>query len=474
MPSSRRQFLHTAAASLAFTGFSRYANAQDAVDPEKAPYRSEVAGYGELKPDPNHLFDLPEGFSYTVISKAGDTMSDGLITPHKMDGMGCFPLDGDRVALVRNHELKPRDLETTAFGPGRSLASKLDASRIYDVDDSGLPMGGGTTTLVYDMRKRTLESHYLSLAGTSTNCAGGITPWGSWLSCEETTQGVGQESKKDHGWVFEVPSRLRGVADPTPIKAMGRFRHEAVCIDPRTGVAYLTEDMGDGFGLFYRYLPADRTKLHSGGRLQALVLPEGADANPRNWEGIYWKQGDWRNARWVDLDGVDNPYEDLRYRGHAKGAAWFARGEGIYFGNGELYFACTSGGPNAGGQIMRYVPSPEEGKPGEVDKPGRLQLFVEQHDVQAMEMPDNIAPTPWGHMIACEDKIGGTNFLRGITPQGKLYTLGRNALAGGGDAAGNSELAGACFSPDGSTLFLNIYFPGCTLAITGPWANFKA
>ncbi|MDO8381167.1 alkaline phosphatase PhoX [Phenylobacterium sp.] len=469
MFTSRRQLIRATAATLAFSGFSRFAAAQEA---EVGGYRSEVAGYGPLRRDPAGLFDLPEGFSYTVVSRAGDPMSDGLVTPGKMDGMGCFALDNDRVALVRNHEIKPSDSRITAFGPGRALAGKVAADRVYDRGDDGMPFGGGTTTLVYDLRRKTLERAHLSLAGTSTNCAGGITPWGSWLSCEETTQNKGQEAQKDHGWVFEVPSRGKGLADPTPIEAMGRFRHEAAAVDPRTGVVYMTEDMGDGFGLFYRYLPNDRTRLLAGGKLQALCLPEGADGDPRNWETPYWAVGDSRAVHWVDLDGVDNPYEDLRYRGHAKGAAWFARGEGVFYGQGEIYFACTSGGPAGGGQVMRYVPSSREGQAGETG--GRLELFSQPTDIAVMEMCDNIAVAPWGHLFACEDKIGGINFLRAITPQGKIYTLGRNAALLGGDTATNAELAGVCFSPDGTTMFVNIYWPGMTLAVTGPWASFKA
>jgi secreted PhoX family phosphatase len=375
MIASRRHLVTGSAAALAFAGLARFAGAQDqppqvsADALEADPYRSEVEGYGRLVRDPAGLFDLPQGFSYTVVSRAGEPMSDGLLTPAKMDGMGCFAVDRDRVALVRNHELKGLETRRSAFGPQGALAAKVPADRIYDRTDEGLPMAGGTTTLVYDLKARKLETHHLSLAGTSTNCAGGRTPWGSWLSCEETTQGKGMEAQKDHGWVFEVPSGLRGLADPAPITGLGRFRHEAAAIDPRTGVVYLTEDMGDGFGLFYRFLPADRRNLHAGGRLQALALPEGVDADPRNWESVYWRQGDWRAARWVDLDGVDNPYEDLRYRGHASGAAWFARGEGVYFGGGELYFACTSGGPAGGGQIFRYVPSAHEGQPGEAAVP---------------------------------------------------------------------------------------------------------
>lgn len=480
MFATRRRLFALAAASTAFYGLQQYARAQGGpprishAQLEADPYLSEVPAYGALKRDPAGLFDLPEGFEYTVVSRAGDVMDDGFVTPHKTDGMACFAFDGDRVVLTRNHEVKTGDDELSAYGPGRRLAATMPRDKIYDRDARDLPLGGGVTTLVYDIKTRQLVRHHLSLTGTTTNCAGGKTDWGSWLSCEETLQRKGEGGAKDHGYVFEVPSALAGVADPLPITGLGRFRHEAAVVDPRTGVVYLTEDEGDGFGLFYRFLPNDRRKLHAGGRLQALALPEGADADPRNWQAAYWAVGDRRPVRWIDVDGVDNPNNDLRYRGHAKGAAWFARGEGLFVGNGELFFACTSGGPKAGGQIMRYRPSPSEGQAGEADQPGELSLFVEAVDSRLMNMCDNITISPWGHLIVCEDRIGGINYLRGVTPEGKVYTLGRNAHAGDGDVGENSELAGACFSPDGTTLFVNIYAPGMTIAITGPWGRFKA
>ncbi|WP_296335336.1 alkaline phosphatase PhoX [Reyranella sp.] len=175
------------------------------------------------------------------------------------------------------------------------------------------------------------------------------------------------------------------------------------------------------------------------------------------------KVGDWVDERWIDLDGVDSAQDDLRLRGASNGAVRFARGEGIYFGKDELYFCCTSGGAARLSQIMRYRPSPKEGHTFEKDAPGRLQLFIESSDAGTLNFGDNITVAPNGHLIVCEDQYTDVvdNHLRGITPDGHVYSFAR--------LHEQTELAGACFSPDGRTMFVNIYSPAKTLAITGPW-----
>ncbi|PTQ12134.1 phosphatase [Sphingomonas oleivorans] len=427
--------------------------------------RSRMRAYGALEPDPAGLLDLPRGFSYRVISRLGDRMDDGFAVPDHADGMGCFALDGRRVALVRNHELAARHIATGPIRPAGPERPETLAA--YDHVASGDILPGGTTTLIYDLAAGRVEAQYLSLVGTIRNCAGGTTPWGSWLSCEEDVSRAGAAVRRDHGWIFEVPVNRRGLADPLPLKAMGRFNHEAAAVDPRTGIVYLTEDRDDS--LLYRFLPDAKGRLARGGRLQALAMRDvrhGRDS--RNWAGDAMPVGGWQAVRWVDLDGTDSPDDDLRLRGHAKGAMRFARGEGIHYGDGALYFCCTSGGAAKLGQIMRYRPSRFEGQPAERDAPGALQLFVESTDPKMFNFGDNLTVAPNGHLIVCEDQYTDTveNHLRGVTPDGRLYTLGRLNL--------QTELAGACFSPDGSTLFVNIYAPAKTLAITGPWAAFAA
>jgi len=468
MSFSRRTVLSTGAAGLAFMGCARLASAQVSAGAET--YLNEVGGYGPLVADPNGILDLPQGFAYRVVSQFGEIMTDGLEVPYKADGMGCIPLGGSRVALIRNHELRHSDLNYGPSGLMRRLAPRIDTSKAYDVGVDGFALPGGTTTMIYDVARQKLVSQHLSLTGTAVNCAGGVTPWGSWLTCEETTVKAGKNLTKDHGWVFEVPAKARGLVDAVPLKAMGRFQHEAACVDPRTGIVYMTEDSFGDTGLFYRFLPNVRGELAKGGKLQALGFrAASAGVDTSNHGEVVWRQGDWKDVAWIDLDGVESPDDDLRLRGHRAGAAKFARGEGIHFGEGEMFFTCTSGGAAKHGQIMRYVPSAGEGGALERDTPGRIQLFLESVDDKVLDFGDNLTVAPWGHLIVCEDRYSDTkrNHIRGVTPEGKVYTIARNVFRE------NAELAGVCFSPDGSTLFVNIYWPGITLAITGPWRGHR-
>lgn len=424
-----------------------------------------------LESDFYGTLDLPAGFRYVVFSETGDKMDDGMLVPGKHDGMGAFQGSDGRTLLVRNHELGFDATEPAPFGPRRTLMRRVPREKFFDAGKGKKPANGGTTTLVFNTREQRLERHFLSLAGTVRNCAGGVTPWGTWITCEEDTsrpneggQSPDDPMEQSHGYNFEVtPTEHPALADPIALKAMGRFRHEAVAVDPRSGAVYQTEDREDG--LFYRFLPAHREQLAKGGRLQALKLRDKPRADTRNWDAPLLARGRKLAVEWVDIGNVESPDDDLRYQGFfERGAARFARGEGCWQGQNSIFFACTNGGAKRKGQIFRYTPGPEEGTSGESAQPGELELYIEPNDGRLIENADNLTVAPWGDLIVCED---GTNpqFLIGITPEGKIYKLARTTLG---------ELAGAVFSPDGSTLFVNIQVPGVTVAITGPWQTLRA
>ena len=410
--------------------------------------------YPELESDPAGLLDLPPGFSYRRVSGFEDVMDDGFLVPDNADGMGAFPIDNRLMALVRNHELEPAD---AAKGAVRTSAPRTLAMAYPGAGGALAP--GGTTTIIYDYQACQVESVFLSLVGTVRNCAGGVTPWDTWLTCEE----VGDSSSPAHGWVFEVPA-TRPCETPRPLLGLGRFKHEAAAVHPDGHIIYMTEDQPDG--LFYRFLMREPRNPAASGTLQALAYKEGRSQESRNWRGPGTDLGTApRPVRWVDLDADEMP---LRRQGRRKEAVLFARGEGIIFGQDELFFCCTNGGPIKSGQIMRYSPSEET-----------IQVFIETTDHATLNYCDNLVLAPDGDLVICEDAyFGGQRnfwfrdwfkglghpagaFLRGISPNGEIYNIARLRPA--------TELAGACFSPDGRILFVNVYSPAQTLAITGPW-----
>ena len=444
----RRQVLgSTAAAFAGFAAIGGGAHAQN-IWPSPAQAGARPAPKTRLMPDPDGVLDLQEGFSYRIVSQLGDAMDDGLTVPDAADGMGCFALPGGEIALVRNHELTP------GKGAGGELANG------YARGPDGAVFPGGTTNLVLDAETLAVKRQFRSIAGTIRNCSGGITPWGTWLTCEEP--GWAMDRLPDHGYVFEVPAGATSLVDAVPLKAMGRFNHEAACVDPATGIVYMSEDHPEG--LLYRFVPKVPGDLAKGGQLQALALTSGI-RDARNSEEVTLRRGVQYTARWVDLDDPQAPANDLRTRGAAAGALVIARGEGLHMGRkgglGEFYLCSTSGGKAGLGQIFRI-------RIGAVDGSDTIELFFESENKEQFNFGDNLTVAPFGDLIVCEDQYTDVvnNRLIGITPSGDPYVFGALNM--------QTEFAGGCFSPDGKWLFVNAYSPAKTFAITGPWEKLAA
>jgi secreted PhoX family phosphatase len=451
-----------------------------------------TSGYGPLSPvAPANdaagfaVLALPRGFSYVALSAIRAPMSDGNRVPVNLDGMAAFahPREPGVVRLIRNHEDRAQPTLGSVLGP---------AATRYDANGRG-----GTTTLDYREATRTLVRHFISLNGTIVNCAGGVGHGRqSYLTCEETTASAGAGAApgwaKNHGYVFEVPLGLPPdtTAPAVPLRALGRFAHEAVAVDQKTGVVYLTEDAGPGVGSgFYRFVPTDPGRPLARGRLQMLGVRDAPQYDTREGQQLHRRLP----VRWYDIanpdpaDASNSSLERVFEQGFDQGGAMFNRLEGCWWEDGNVFFAATSGGDAKNGDVNGDGFQEGYGQiwvyeaPGNAD--GQLRLLFESPGAPVLDSPDNLAITPRGGLILCEDDAGSkdrdthplapglanVNRLIGITRQGHAFEFAVNRL-------NDSEFAGACFSPSGLTLFVNIFgtgteASGMTLAITGPWGQ---
>lgn len=477
MEPSRRDVLRTSAlagTSLALGGYLSLARA--------LPAGAQPAqGYGPLVADPAGRLDLPEGFRYSVVAVAGeadgvtglvkDRVEGGADYPGHADGTGSFP-DGRGTILVQNHELG-----TTAVSP----VPHDTGAPVYD------PLAvGGTTNLVLDEHARVLR-RYVSLAGTLSNCAGGTTPWGSWLTCEETESSPSGSTKK-HGWVFEVDS-LGQRTTGEPLTAMGRFAHEAVCIDPATNVAYLTEDASSPNGLLYRFLPADASGRYGsyahGGALQAARCRDAA-GNPIDDLAQVTRAGEALSVEWVAVPDALATSTSIRKQfpsttglGPSSFVTRSKKYEGCWWGKGTAWLNCSFNHPPADlpkqiqnqarpavghdGQVWRYNPHL-----GTLTLVAYFPLALDRAtNPSVFDGPDNIVVAPWGGAFLCEDG-DGDNHVISLDVHGTPSFFATNRIFFGGEFA---EFTGACFSADSKHLFVNTQVPGVSYAISGPFSR---
>lgn len=396
------------------------------------------AGYGPLYPVRDQatgleLLKLPRGFEYISHGWTNDVMSDGVPTPNAHDGMAAFRY-GDRVHLVRNHER----------GYGSAFTDPA-----YDPN-----AGGGTTTMVFDPDEGQWLDSYGSLSGTIRNCAGGPTPWNTWLTCEES---FSADRGMRHGYIFEVASDGKG--SPVPYTDMGRFNHEAIAVDPVTGYVYETEDRGNA--CLYRFRPNAPGDLSKGGTLEALQIGSGVHDTRGDGATEYGK------VTWVGVGDVDPEGDTLRAQAQSNGAAIFDRLEGAWFGNDRIYVISTSGGPAGAGQVFELDPATDD-----------FKVLYASPSSDVLDSPNNMCVSPRGGLVLCEDG-DGAEYVHGLSTDGEIFKFAENIADLRGGTAGKSvapirytgsEWAGSVFEPmNGNWMFLNIQSPGITFAITGPW-----
>ena len=383
------------------------------------PAKRGRSPYGKLgAPDANGL-RLPEGFTSRVVARAGQLVENTTYPWHTFpDGGATYRTRDGGWILVSNSEIPtPVDLP-------------------FDPPIGGI--GDGGASAIRFRADGEIVSAYRILSGTSSNCAGGPTPWGTWLSCEEIDAGL--------VWECDPTGREDAIARP----AMGAFKHEAACIDRRTGFAYLSEDEGDG--CFYRFKPKREGNLSEGVLQVAKVGRRGF-------------------VDWVKVPDPSGGAGPLREQ--VPGATRFDRGEGIWFDSGTVYLATTGDS-----RIWAYNA-----------RRGRIRVL---YDPTRLKNPpltdvDNITVAKKsGDLYVCEDNGGDDPFdIAIITPQvprpgdrrPRAPRVARFLKLTGpqhGDASTEaaSEVAGVCFNPKGDRLYFSsqrAFVSGVTYEVSGPF-----
>ncbi|WP_066374075.1 alkaline phosphatase PhoX [Herbidospora mongoliensis] len=492
MSLSRRRLLGSTAVGLAVGGVLPSL----ATTPASAASSTGTAGrplrpFPPLKDDPNGILALPEGFSYKIVTREGVTdMSFGQgKTPGLHDGAGVVSSKHAGFAIILNHEL----------GPGSANGVPLVPGTVYD---PGAPLAGGCT-VVNTGPDGGFLSQWVGISGTVRNCAGGVTPWGTWLTCEEssnkagsTWSGGGQSGtyQKDHGYVFEVYPTGSETQLPKPIKAFGRYDHEALAVEPKQRRVYLSEDASGPNGLFYRWT-ASQGKLEKGfaehlgdteGTLEAMQIRADDGSIITDVSYITSAQlGRPFNVTWIavpDRDAKTVPTrqqfaEGTVTRGKKFEGVW-SNGDGCYIVN-SFAFATADLPPDAAKHdgmvwfydykdetitLVTYFPHNPFAE-GEGVPPKYTDM--------TFDGPDNVTVTPWGTLVLAEDGVRASHVLSSV-PGGPTYAIARNQLQIGtsNGQPTYSEFTGPTFSPDGKVLFVNIQTPGIQLAITGPWQDY--
>jgi secreted PhoX family phosphatase len=422
-------------------------------------------GYGPLVSDPAGRLALPEGFSYTLIAKSGETVLEtGEPTPDRPDGTASFEGRQNASILVTNHEIS---------SPGGNPVPHHDGM-VYDAGAFG-----GTTTLEVDRHGNRVRE-FVSLAGTHNNCSGGKTPWGTWLSCEETEAVPTAQNglTQRHGYVFEVdPYDNSRNLDPRPIKALGRYAHEAVVVDPARFQLYLTEDAGSPNGLVYRYTPPESALPLRRGSLAVLGPTDGRLEAMRAFDyGRFVADlsvaqvGTTYDVEWADVPERDASAVSTRKQFNLPGGSGAPGGdatrsrklEGAWWGHDGFYFV-SSFARNSDGSAAQHDGQVWFLDPDEDTITLALAFAYTPGDQDDdPDGPDNITVSPFGGVILAEDGEGRQHLV-GADDRGKAFFFARN------DLPGSEEFTGPNFSADRRFLFANVQVPGHVFAITGPW-----